>query len=985
MFAVGVLALSVYAVGGILEKLTAGAASDSVAQLVSAGSGQDTAAGGQASRLSADGRYAVFQSKKDLPSLTPLHGRSDDDTWRVYGRNLQTGTLTLLSDPSADATDPQISADGRLVAYRRSTAAKDLAQASTVVVDRDVSGAGALDRTGNVKAYDLADAPNPVASSFPGLCGDDCGPRLSANGSTIVYPTVLSPVSPVLEITVSAPGSEAPHAIRGDMVDFNALGGAFYGFSPADPPVTATITTRSLIPGQEGKDLTGEPRLRDTPTNALVTGFRVEPKKCDATGACRTEVTFDPSACAAKTPYASHLSHLWTDGHTAAGQSSIALAARCQGDLNSPWCPSTPDLTEDQMAALPLRKAVFDDDHDMGNLVSLGTVQTDSPFVAMVPGRDIRGKFTYTTQDCSAIRLVDPGPAVRERAAAEGATNPTAIHNGQDLLPSDPGTFYFLVNPVAFQDEKATEGAAPSTPQTYVARAALDPNSTGNEIPMGGFSVTVRVVRQVIEMRRDTDTGPGFAPGAAVIVSRGKTEDSSSASGIVDGARPALSADGGSLVFASPGVDDGTVRNVIVRTPLGGGTAGPGTVLSDDPRTSATSPAVSADGSTIVYVRGPYPPSSGGHQQIVLSDRQGGPPKVVSTGIDGDPGNGDSSRPALSPDGRLLGFASAATDLDKTSRAKGAQLYVRSLTQEGGATRIAGLDPDADTGTPAADFDTQGGRLVLDTPDALADGDRNGQDDVYLRLVTGRLVVTPASLDFGTIDRPSTMGRGLPLTVTNAGPGPVTVTGIEPAAPFGVQGTCTGRTLYAGGTCTTVVSFTPTTAGQYSATLQVLADNGPDGQTQRAEAALHAVVEPTPTGPSPTTGPPPPTGPPSPSPSPRTTDNPSPAPSGGTGTAAQLGIAPAVAHPGRVTQARGNGFAPGAKLDVTWGTTGPVSRVTVSADGTFTAYIPVPEAAEAAETGRGSVSVSGGDGRLLAFTQFLVEEPPLQPPFFQGQ
>jgi hypothetical protein len=87
-----------------------------------------------------------------------------------------------------------------------------------------------------------------------------------------------------------------------------------------------------------------------------------------------------------------------------------------------------------------------------------------------------------------------------------------------------------------------------------------------------------------------------------------------------------------------------------------------------------------------------------------------------------------------------------------------------------------------------------------------------------------------------------------------------------------------------------------------------------------------------------------------------------------------------VAHAGRVTQVRGSGFPPDSKINLTWGTTGPVSRATVSRKGTFTAYIPVSQAARG-----GFVSLTAADdkGQLLATIRVLVEDVSLQPPLFR--
>ncbi|MGW6237303.1 hypothetical protein [Streptomyces sp. NPDC055094] len=1034
-----VLALVVPVVAGGLASTwwAADAAPDTGAELVSIGRGEDEAAGGSGAQVSADGRHVVFQSRRDLSAATPLFPRSGGSSWRVYGRDLETGALTLLSDPDVDATEPQVSRDGRTVVYRSGGRLLDQSRRTSIVaVDRDTTGVGALDRPGTMKASDLGAAPGPVPSSFPGRCGEDCGPRISGDGSVVAYPSVLSPVSPGLVLTA---GTNATFDILvGATIDFGVFGNRPQGFSATDAPVTVTLGTKSLVPEFRDADITGQPVLQSTGTREGG-DFSIAPKQCTAEGFCRVAVTFRPAGCAGQPAVTDRLS---TNGPTSYGQASVVLLASCARPAPEATCERASGPTEREMAQLPLRRGVPAAGGVVGTRLDLPPVQPGRPFLVWVPADGMRGRLGLFTQDCAAISLVDPGPEVREAARRQGASRPGAVLPGRpgDVLDGASGadTLYFLVNPAPGPDRQPTGPDRPFPPggaQTYAAQVTLD-RAAGTGDPQGGFSVTVRAERQVVEVRRDLRPGGGFEPGPAGIAGR-RGSAGGAAPVVVDGGQPALSEDGRTLVFTSRGLpgtpphsstvlaasadtdtDTGTGTGTDTGTGTGTGTGGrygSATAVSgaSGGETAASAPAVSADGSTVAYVSAPGPSAPRRPAQVVVADRQGGEPRTVSAGASGRPGNGDSGRPALSPDGRVVGFASTATDLTADPPPAGPQLYARTVASGAYPTHLAALDPAERASGPAVSFDAHGVRVALSTPESLHRDDRNQQPDVYTWALPGRLTVIPARIDFGTFDRPSGTGRGMPLTVGNSGPGPLTVTGATPSASFGFRSACVGRTLDAGESCTGVVSFTPSAAGRYEGTVDVVAATGSDRRQQRGAAGLRAVVDrPAAPEPGPSAPSDPPSGGPAPGPSrpPADADGPGPSPSGGghggghreppprpsvapepppgpspapelppPGAGGVLRLSPTVAHPGRVSQVYGSGFAAGARIHLTWGTTGPVRQVTASARGTFTAYLPV---ADGAGQGRGEITATAG-GRLLAAARFLVGLPSVQPPFLE--
>ncbi|WP_411120131.1 hypothetical protein [Streptomyces sp. 058-1L] len=917
-------------------------------QLMSTGGGQDAAAGGESSQISADARHLVFRSRSDLPAATPLHPRAGGDRWRVYARDRTTGAVTLLSDPRNDASDPRISADGRVVTYHAIPPLKDRgarSAAGTVVVDRDVSGKGGLDRPGNVLATDLAGAPKPLAASFPELCERDCGPRLSHDGATVLYPSVLSPVSPSLLVT--AAGSGPSGSVTGDLIDVNTLAARPDGFGPDDEPFTVTVTTRTAVPGGGDGDLTGEPRLQGEKAGA----FRTGGKKCDTSGTCRTAVTFDPARC---TDGVMVWDRLDTRGATSAGRSSVGLLARCAGKTPAPRCSAGREA--EHMADLPLRRGELRSGPVSGRLLDVGPVVPGRPLLVLVSALGLTGRVSYGTQDCAAVRLVEPDAKLRERAREAGAANPAPVGAGTVLDGSDAGTLYFLVDPDA-----RPEGHVPADPasaaRTYAARVVLTP-VPGAEASDDGFSVTVRAVRHVVEMRRDVKAGAGFVPGPATLVSvvEGKGPAGARA---VDGTRPALSGDGRTVAFTAYGLDPSSPRAgavVAARFTDDGRHLGSTTVSGRAVAgTTADSAAVSSNGRTIAFVRRPDPPVPGEAAQVLVTDEQGESTRTMSTGGSGEPGNADSTRPALSPDGRVVGFASTATNLEGDPPGSGPHLYVRAVGSQESVVRLAGLGESEDADPYAVAFDAGGAVAAFTTTKPLAEADANERADVYTHAVAGRLTVGPAALDFGTFTGESATRTAIPLRIANTGPGPVTVHNVTSAAPFVHRGSCVSRTIPAGEVCTAFVSFVPHVPGQHRGTLEVKAGTAPDGTVLTIGVDLVAVVEePAPSGGDDTGGP-----------APERSGVPVSTQPG----RAVLSVSPTVAHPGRVLRIHGSGFTPGDRVALTWGTAGPLQQADVTAQGTLTAYIPV---ARQANAGPGSVTASNERGELLAYAGLLV-------------
>ncbi len=148
-------------------------------------------------------------------------------------------------------------------------------------------------------------------------------------------------------------------------------------------------------------------------------------------------------------------------------------------------------------------------------------------------------------------------------------------------------------------------------------------------------------------------------------------------------------------------------------------------------------PVISADGRYVAfmsYATNLVATDTGGKRNIFVRDRQADQTALVSVGMQGQPANGESFFPDLSPDGRYLAFQSDASNL-VSGDGNGAQdVFVRDLVA-GSTERVSvGAGGEADGDSESASI-SSGGRYVAFTSTAtnLVGGDANGDFDVFVR------------------------------------------------------------------------------------------------------------------------------------------------------------------------------------------------------------------------------------------------------------
>ena len=194
--------------------------------------------------LSADGSHTAFVTPAVLTvgasvPQTPRENSGEPD--RVYSHDRHTGATVLLSDTGdGDATAPTIDGDGGLVAYQETLGSSQIDIATTAT---NPAVTQVTDNQGDPRYQRLLPCP---------ISGDDCGPKLSADGGTLVYPARLSPISPAFPLSGTYDTAAAGNLI--DLVTNDDMSGNG-GVTSGDPDTGFQLTNT----GTTTIDLTGPP------------------------------------------------------------------------------------------------------------------------------------------------------------------------------------------------------------------------------------------------------------------------------------------------------------------------------------------------------------------------------------------------------------------------------------------------------------------------------------------------------------------------------------------------------------------------------------------------------------------------------------------------------------------------------------------------------------------------------------------------------
>ena len=240
---------------------------------------------------------------------------------------------------------------------------------------------------------------------------------------------------------------------------------------------------------------------------------------------------------------------------------------------------------------------------------------------------------------------------------------------------------------------------------------------------------------------------------------------------------PSISADGRFVAFQSQASnlvpnDANGASDIFVRDRVNGTTERV-CAATIEPNQSSYAPSISADGTLVAFTSAATNLVSGdtnGRLDVFVCDRSTGSLELVSVATGGGQGNGDSILPAISGDGRIVGFKSLATNLVPNDTNNVVDVFVHD--RSAGTTERISVDPN---GLGGNDFSfppslSNDGRFVAFGSAAtnLVLNDANSVADVFVRDrqigVTIQVDVSPLGqqANGGTPDiPPSISGDGL--------------------------------------------------------------------------------------------------------------------------------------------------------------------------------------------------------------------------------
>jgi WD40-like Beta Propeller Repeat len=330
--------------------------------------------------------------------------------------------------------------------------------------------------------------------------------------------------------------------------------------------------------------------------------------------------------------------------------------------------------------------------NDYGNTFQ---VPTGASITSLSPANTSAGSPQFT------LTVTGSGFVAKTVVQWNGQTIPTQVQtdsNGNVLgitatvaasLVAKPGTAF--VNTLQPHSGAGTNGL--SNPLAFIV------NPPGNPLPALS-SISPSCATAGASSFSLTVTGSNLLPtsdpsgGSQVLWSAGGTQTTLAT--VSGGSATQIQATVTSNLIASPGTVSVSVFNPPAPN-AGTGNGGGGTSQTSLPftimagacpagsarpaaatQTVAEGSAVSADKRFVAYTA-----TQGGHSQIFVRDTCQGATEAcqprtlfVSSALDGAPGNGDSSSPSMSADGRYVAFSSAATNL-LPGAPPGSQVYLR--------------------------------------------------------------------------------------------------------------------------------------------------------------------------------------------------------------------------------------------------------------------------------------------------------------------
>lgn len=217
----------------------------------------------------------------------------------------------------------------------------------------------------------------------------------------------------------------------------------------------------------------------------------------------------------------------------------------------------------------------------------------------------------------------------------------------------------------------------------------------------------------------------------------------------------AISADGRYVVFAATATNltpaDTDANNDVYRKDMVSGAVTLVSVSSAGAKANAAvfgDPDVSADGSRVVFRTGTstnlLDGDAGVFSDVAVRDIPAGTTTAASVRSVGGLPNGDTERPAISADGRVVAFEAPAgtTDIVPGDTGNSNDIFVRNLAA---GTTTAVSDPTKTAGSDFPDLSGDGRYVVFDTTNAYDPANDAANQDAYRRdMATGVYTVASA-------------------------------------------------------------------------------------------------------------------------------------------------------------------------------------------------------------------------------------------------
>jgi hypothetical protein len=708
--------------------------------------------------ISADGDLVVFSSRQFDLVEGDTNLASD-----VFLHQLSTGLTTRVAmgiggaEPDQGASNPSLSADGRFVVFESGSTnlvPGHLGSLHTYLLDRDT---GVIER--------ISVTPTGSASS---IGGGAVNATVSDDGRFVAFESSSDDL-------VAAPGNgQAQLYVRDRQL------GITLRLSQLEGTLADGAVSNSMIAGN------GSRVAFDTFATTLDAGDTNGVEDVYAVSVATGEVTrVSVSSAGAQVIQRSRRPSISRNGQRITFDSSGDLAV---GATTSEQV-FLRDLDLQTTTLVSINNAGINGDRDEfdarisgdGQVVSFGSFSTDldPPDTNNLSDRFVRDLLAGSTQRVSLADASGPFPS-------QPNGNSTTTQEGQRQLSTD-GRFLVVLSSagnLGFNDFQTGNQIYRIDTQSNVARL-VSTNLSGQPAVSGAFEPAISGDgRYVVFRSATTNLVAGDTNNATDVFwldsDDGGLERINLGPGNIQGlggattTLPTVSDDGNVIAYSSNqnnlvAGDSNNAADIFVRDRAGATTARVSVDSAGAQANSASGfPVVSANGRFVVFtslatnlVAG----DSNGFQDVFRHDRQSGQTELISQSSAGAGANGNSFTSAISADGSVIAFASAASNLVSGDNNARTDIFVRDVNL--GTTTVVSITSSGQlgNGTSSGPSISADGQFVtfLANSNNLVSGDSNNREDVFrhdrLSGETLRMSVDPAGRQADTTP-PATVTAG---------------------------------------------------------------------------------------------------------------------------------------------------------------------------------------------------------------------------------